>query len=66
MNDMYVVTYTTESGDSGVAGYCEKKPTNKQLQKWFMENMPEEFQDDAAYISWDVHKLNGLKKLDFN
>lgn len=43
---MYVFTYNTESGDSGVLGVFKKKPTDKKLEKIARDLMPDEFFDD--------------------
>ncbi len=61
MTPVYVATYFTESGDSGVIGYWTEEPTQEQLTALFREWMPEEFIDDeegsCRYVFWELTEL---------
>ncbi len=64
-NKIYVASYCTESSDRGVVGYWTKKPTEKQLRKYFQEIMPDEFLDAEegkrrkydCLVHWNVEEL---------
>lgn len=64
---VYAVSYTTESGDSGVVGYFLKEPNDGHLTAYFQKVMPDEFIDDGEdgpikrRVFWDVWKLTELK-----
>lgn len=57
MNKIWVATYVTESTDRGVVGWWNRKPTNKELEKYFRELMPAEFEDGNRYVYWDLTEL---------
>lgn len=54
---IYVVTYNTESGDRGVAGYVTRKPTEKEIEAWFKKHHAQEWEDGHRYIYWEVHPI---------
>lgn len=54
---MYIVTWETESGDSGVEGYWEDKPTDLHLETYFRKQNPDEFDHGRRLIWWEVHEL---------
>ena len=58
-NKVHVVSWETESGDSGVIAFLEK-PTDNHLETYFREDMPDEFDDEynSRTIFWDVETLN--------
>ena len=58
---IYVVMYHTESGDRGVVGYFNKKPTDGTLSAYFKELMPDEFIDGCRYVFWEVWELEEEK-----
>jgi hypothetical protein len=61
MQSIFVVSYITESGDSGVVGYFDKEPSDGHLTAFFKEIMPDEFvkegKKEYRYIHWDVFEL---------
>lgn len=62
---IYVVTYDTESGDRGVVGYFNRRPTNRHLTALFRELMPDEFVSDVdgvrRMVFWSVEGLKEMK-----
>ena len=62
---VFVVSYNTESGDSGVVGYFNKRPTEGHLTAYFKKIMPDEFIQDeegeSRYVFWDVWELTSQK-----
>lgn len=57
---IYVVSYQTESGDQGIIGYFETKPTKKELTAYFKRTMPDEFEDGHQYVYWHVESLTPI------
>ena len=62
-NKIYIVAYTTESGDEGVDGYWIGKPSDKNLETYFRKKCPNEFDNKrkVRYIFWSVHELESQK-----
>lgn len=58
---MFIVTWNTESGDEGVEGYWEEKPTDHHLETYFRKSHPQEFESYGRLIFWEVHELQKLK-----
>ena len=61
MNNIFVATYVTESGDQGVLGYWTEEPTEEQLTAIFKNWMPDEFVEDedgaCRYVFWELTEL---------
>lgn len=61
MDNIFVATYDTESGNHGVIGYWTEKPTQEQLTALFKKWMPEEFVEDedgtCRYVFWELNEL---------
>ncbi|MEZ2409813.1 hypothetical protein AB6806_23765 [Bosea sp. RCC_152_1] len=65
MQPLWFVTYNTESGDSGVAGYFTEEPSDGHLTTYFKALMPDEFftedwggkEVESRLVFWKVHKL---------
>lgn len=53
---VYVVTFTTESGDSGVLGVYNSKPSDDQILSEIVDRMPADVEDNTLYIRWEVSK----------
>jgi len=56
---VYVVSWVTESSDRG-AYVFGTKPTEKQLEKFFKEHRPEEYESGYCNIYWTVNKTEVL------
>ena len=59
---IYVVSYSTESGDRGVIGYFRKRPSEGHLCAFFKNIMPEEFttRPTRRLVHWDVVELEEM------
>ena len=59
---IYVVSYSTESGDRGVVGFFRKSPSDGHLCALFKKIMPDEFTIRPALrlIHWDVVELEEM------
>ncbi len=58
----WIVAWVTESSDRGTHVIEHpKKPTEKELEIFFKENHPEEWDDEYCYIEWTVEKCNFVK-----
>lgn len=64
---MFVVTYSTESGDSGVAGVFSEFPDEGHLSAIAVRDYPHEVVEDDGEpfkcISFTVHTVDGLQAL---
>ncbi len=58
---MFIVTWNTESGDTGVEGYWEEEPTDLHLETYFKKQNPCEFERGRRTIWWEVHELEQMK-----
>jgi hypothetical protein len=55
---IYVLSYVTESGDKGVAGYWTKRPSKSKQVAHMRERFPDEFFDGRPeYIFWQLESL---------
>lgn len=53
---IWVATWDTESGDSGVVGYWKSKPTQKKLDKYMAKGMPDDYEAKTLYYSLESLK----------
>ena len=62
MSKIYMATWHTESGDEGVVGYWDRRPTEGELTAVFKKIMPDEFdtwndEPERRMVWWEVHEL---------
>lgn len=58
---IWVAPYHTESGDKGIVGYFNRKPTDRELTDYFKKLMPDEFEGGCRYVYWDLEPLEDLE-----
>ncbi|RZK28963.1 MAG: hypothetical protein EOO61_21335 [Hymenobacter sp.] len=70
---IWIINWHTESGDEGVLGYFDQKPTKEQIEAYFFNTHPDEYPmedpDDentrTCLIFWDVVELDKVDQSEF-
>ena len=61
---IYILVWSTESSDRGVAGYWNRELTEAEQHAYFKKNHPGDYDvDGSCYISWEMVELKGQKYL---
>ena len=60
---LYLVSYTTESGDSGIVGLFNQMPTDQHLEAITEARYPDEIEDGVSYIEYSVKRIDQVESL---
>lgn len=58
MNKIWIMKWSTESGDSGVCGYWTSKPIPSVISNFLQDTFPDDFEADTLY-----HNLEQLEEI---
>jgi hypothetical protein len=60
---LYLVSYSTESGDRGIVGLFNQFPTDKHLEAITETRYPDEIEDGVSYIEYTVKRIDQIETL---
>jgi hypothetical protein len=60
---LYLVSYSTESGDTGIVGLFNQLPTDQHLEAITENQYPDEIEDGVSYISYTVKRIDKIETL---
>lgn len=60
---LYLVSYSTESGDSGIVGLFNQIPTDQHLKAITEARYPDEIEDGVSFIEYSVKRIDRVETL---
>jgi hypothetical protein len=60
---LYLVSYSTESGDRGIVGLFNQMPTPEHLEAITEARYPDEIEDGVSYIEYTVKRIDQVESL---
>ena len=60
---LYIVTYETDSGDTGVVGVYNERPTDEHLSAMIRTYLDHEIVDGVSYVYLDVVGTDKIRDL---